>query len=683
MYPLSTGMNAMRTLLFTLYTGFCLTGTAFAEQAAPPIARAAPLTIQQQFDAGTAALDAAEWTKALEVYSKLESQLMSGKPKERSLAIVRLRKGTALFRLRRTDESEASILAAMEKLPADDPSLREDRMKGFHVLGDIAERRYEYGEASTQFRRALALSESTYDKASALNRLIPIEVFLEPERALTDADTLLALIAKEAKVSGEWSGSAHNLRGQVLLNLGRTAEAAREFDTAIKFLGGLRYGKVDLRDTAARSNAAIAAMRLGDKDKALKYLSFAGAAMQSEQGFVLGVNMPPPECGGPNGPKPEDVAVVELQINDDGSVNYARPVFFSGKPSSALEFGRAVSRWSWSPEELKSVKPFFRFQTRIEMRCTTVFSRPGTPELLWPSVQKWIAASSVKSTPKLVPAFAGALSQVRTELAKRETEYGSNSPQLMPILFELQSNSLVELKEKRLASERMLSIARSASAPIPVQGYFELNAAYAIDGSLQLAGDKFERRIELALTSPSIAADPLTQGALSLSLFDAMSTTTRRSKGTALLKALATDKTRVPNDPVRVGALIRLATLEYEAGRVEQARAAFADSGLSAQQCSLVDARQRIKSGNITSSDYPVDAIQSGFSGWTVVEFDISADGSTLNQRPIISFPPFIFGDPTVKQIKQFRYEQAYRPDGGLGCGGQQQRVRYAAHPTG
>jgi outer membrane biosynthesis protein TonB len=160
-----------------------------------------------------------------------------------------------------------------------------------------------------------------------------------------------------------------------------------------------------------------------------------------------------------------------------------------------------------------------------------------------------------------------------------------------------------------------------------------------------------------------------------------MSKTDRRNKGITLLKALSTDTGRVLNDPIRVGALIRLATLENEAGRLAAARAAFADSGLSAQQCALVDARQRIKSGNISDNDYPLEASQSGFSGWTVIEFDISADGSTLNQRALISFPPFIFGDPTIKQIKQFRYEQAYRPEGGLGCGGQQQRVRYRAHP--
>jgi tetratricopeptide (TPR) repeat protein len=489
-------MNAMRTFLLTLCTGFCLTGTALAKQAAPPVTPAAPLTIQQQFDAGTAALDAAEWTKALEVYSKLESQLMAGKPKERSLAIVRLRKGTALFRLRRTDESESAILAAMDKLPADDASLREDRMKGLYALGDIAERRYQYGEAAAQFRKASEVAEQTHDKANALNRLIPTGLFVDPERALADSDALIGLLGREAKVNPEWSGVAHNLRGQVLLNLGRTAEAATEFDRAITLLGGLKYGSVNLHDTAARSNAAIAAMRLGDKDKARKYLSYAGAAMQADQGFVLGINMSPPECGGLNGPKPEDVAVVELQINDDGSINYARPIFFSGKPSTALDFGRAVSLWSWSPQELKSVRPFFRLQTRIEMRCTTVFNRPGTPELLEPSVEKWLAEKLVKSTPKLNPTLAGALSQLRSESTRRETEHGLNSPQLIPVLLDLRSNALVEIKEKRLASERMLAIARNEAAPAAVQGYFELSAAYALDGWTTTVGSKFVRRVE-------------------------------------------------------------------------------------------------------------------------------------------------------------------------------------------
>lgn len=671
----------MRGLVFTLCVGFCFSNTGLAQPVAPAAAPVAPLTIQQQFDAGTAALDATEWAKALEIYSKLESQLVTGKPKERSLAIVRLRKGTALFRLRRTDESETAIVAAMDKLPADDASLREDRMKGFFALGDIAERRYHYSEAAAQFRKASEVAEQTHHKANALNRLIPTGLFIDPERALADADALIALLTKEVKVNAEWSGVAHNLRGQVLLNLGRTAEAATEFDTAIKVLGGLKYGSVNLYDTAARSNAAIAAMRLGDKVKARKYLSFAGAAMQADQGFCLGKRMSPPECGGPNGPKPEDVAVVELQINDDGSVNYARPIFFSGKPSAALDFGCAVSQWSWSPEELKSVKPFFRHQTRIEMRCTTVFNRPGTFELFDPALDKWLAGKAVRSSPKLVSSVAGALSQLRAELVRREAEHGANSPQLIPLLLILRANALVEVKEKRLVSERLLSIARDASAPAPIVAYFELGAAYALEGWTDSTGNKFARRVEAALANSAIAADPLARGALGLSLFDGMSRSDRRSRGSVLLTALSTDKARMPNDPIRVGALIRLATLENDAGRVDAAREAFAESGLSAQQCSLVDARQRFKSGSISDTEYPTEALQSGFSGWTVVEFDIAADGTTLNQRALISFPPFIFGDPTIRQIKSFRYEQAYRPEGGLGCGGQQQRVSYKAHP--
>jgi hypothetical protein len=56
--------------------------------------------------------------------------------------------------------------------------------------------------------------------------------------------------------------------------------------------------------------------------------------------------------------------------------------------------------------------------------------------------------------------------------------------------------------------------------------------------------------------------------------------------------------------------------------------------------------------------------------GWVTTEFDIDAAGRTANQRAIIAYPPFVFEQASVGIVKGARFEQRYRPEGGLGCAG-------------
>jgi outer membrane biosynthesis protein TonB len=128
-------------------------------------------------------------------------------------------------------------------------------------------------------------------------------------------------------------------------------------------------------------------------------------------------------------------------------------------------------------------------------------------------------------------------------------------------------------------------------------------------------------------------------------------------------------------DPIRVGALARLSSLELAAGNVPAAQAAFQATGLTAQQCALIDAGPGMKRSGAQSSDFPREAMQWGFEGWATIEHDVAADGRTLNQRAVIAYPPFVFSEAATGIIKETRYEQSYRPDGSLGCGGKTQRI--------
>jgi hypothetical protein len=654
----------MKTTLVTIVVA-ALAGTSSAQAQAP----VAQPTVQQQFDAGDAALAAKDWAKAAGIYAALETRLASSKS-ERNKAIVALRKALSQSYLDRSPESEATIRGALDRLPAADASLANDRWTAALRLGDLAARRHDYSAANRDYRRALENADSPGAKVVSYDGLISSGLFVDRERALADADAMLALLTAQANVNREWLGMAQMLRGRALLNLGRAAEARDVSAIAIEHLGGLNYGKVNLLDTAARSDAAIAAIRAGDAEAARRMLSFAGAAMQSNQGFELPAAVEAPPCGGEGGPLPDDVAVIELAIADDGTVSFSRPVYFSGKPGAAADFAKAVAKWTWSAEELRKISPFFRYQTRVEMRCTNVFGKPSMESLLRPAADAWLAsrAEALGAAPSGPTAQ---LAWLKDELARREAKYGKMSIHLLPVVAGLAGNFSQSRDDMIGHLRRMARLAQANEAPPGALAFFLIASGYALDNDVRV------RNLRAALSDPSLQNDITTRNAISLALFDAMPRSERRQEGRDLLSRIANDASLPSADPFRVGALVRLANVEASAGAIDSARTFYQQTGLSGQQCALVDARPRQTGGSISSNDYPMEAMRWGFGGWAMMEFDIAADGRPQQVRPLVAFPPFIFGEPTAKQIRGFKYEQSYRPDGGPGCVGQRQRVTY------
>ncbi len=620
----------------------------------------------------------ADWPKVLDIYTKLEAQLVATKPNSPSIPIVRLRKGRALVMTGNTDDGKPALIAALDKLPLGNPSLLEDRMAAVWLIGRLSEAGFDYVDARDRFHKVAAESSGMTDKIGALLAAARVGIFVDTERALVDADAAAALIVANPTADTEFAGLARNLRGRALLNLGRTKEARKDLDAAIKLLGGLKYGKVNMLDVRARSDAAIAALRDNDNEAARKYLAYSGAAQQSASGFNMGKDMRPPACGGENGPRPEEFAVVEFSIRADGSVGGVAPVYYSGQKAAALDFARAVSQWSWNAEELKGVLPFFRNLTRIEMRCTNVFRRPDVVTMLEPSVSAWLEKSGISGMRLDEPSAARRLTALTKELASREAAPGSQPLALLPLLAEIGTNATLPFPKRVEYTERAHRLSRASNAPSTVQAYFAL--LYWITdrmNSNDWLSTKFQKRMKGALTDPTLSSEPEARSALAIALFDSLSPGGRNQNGPAILQPVVDDKALAPNDPYRVGALTRLANVAVAGGRLEEARSYFAQTGVSEQQCSLVDAAPAKTAGTMSDQDYPSEAIAMGFGGWTVIEFDIAADGRTQNQRPVISFPPFVFGPTGAKAISSFRYSQSFRPGGSLGCGGNQQRITF------
>lgn len=125
---------------------------------------------------------------------------------------------------------------------------------------------------------------------------------------------------------------------------------------------------------------------------------------------------------------------------------------------------------------------------------------------------------------------------------------------------------------------------------------------------------------------------------------------------------------------MRVVALVRLASLDQQAGNAAAARTAFEESGLAANQCGLIDSPPRLLSAGGT---FPQEAMTWGFEGWTRTQFDVSANGKVVNMRAILSYPPFVFTKAGVETIAGARYAKTYRPDGSLGCGASIQGIKF------
>jgi hypothetical protein len=374
-----------------------------------------------------------------------------------------------------------------------------------------------------------------------------------------------------------------------------------------------------------------------------------------------------PPCGGDI--RPDDVVVVEFGIGDDGKVTFANPIYASRQGPVAVEFARAVSNWSWRASDVKSIPLFFRAITRIELRCSTSIERPADTTLLVPAFAAWLASQKVS-----VPTEGGRNLAYLRAAVERST--GEKSLQRLAYLFLLAGAPAAEENETRSALEEASAIAENWHAPAAARAMLriQLLALSQKDGKSGIA--HYRAGLREMLAEPDIARDAQAAGVIRL-LLAAPVLGDAPPDAAGLLQQIADDQRLDTHDPLRVGAMVRLASILARQGDIGSARQTYLKTGLNAQQCALVDVQPAMRRAGVGSSDYPVDAMIWGMGGWTQIEFDVQPDGRTINRRAVMSYPPFLFGESTVKAMEATRYTQTYRPDGAIGCSGAKQRFRY------
>ena len=642
----------MRTAILTTITAAMLAPSVQAQQAT---------TVQQDFEAATALGAKGDHAGALAAWERLETRTVA---RRRSHALVLVRKSKTLLAMNRKDESVAAARAGLADLPANDKTLQEDRFTAYFNIARVAQNAIDYAGAATAYAQAEGATDELGFKLAAMVGQADTLTYVAPTEAAKALARAEALAATMKVGKGDLAEIARR-KGLLLMNTGAFEAARQASIQAVTLRGGLTE-KTDLRDVAVRSDAAIASLLVGKTDDARRYMAMTGAGRITKGDFFPGAEMTVPDCGGDAKLKPADMAIVEFSIGDDGTVVQAAPIYAVGGGEAALTFARAARDWSWKPEQVKTMPTFFRYGARVEMRCSTAFQRPSIVDTLRGDLVRWL---DEKGAPSLEPVSEKAVLAIgaqRATLAASEAKAGRDTLALISPIHALIENPIVGNEERTALAARALAIAVANGAPPSVRLGLDLTMRQAAKWDRDM--NRTQQLYERMAGEPVYAGNVRTRSVLRL-----MQADYEKPKGAKpLLDSVANDPALDKQDPLRVGALVRLASLEQTAGDTAAARAAFEKSGLTADQCALLDAPpKQLKFGGV----FPEEALAWGFEGWTSTQFDIGADGKVLNERTVLSYPPFVFTKASASAFATSRFAKSFRPDGGLGCGGTTRRI--------
>ncbi len=622
-------------------------------QAAAPAAVPAQ-TVQAQFDAANTAYAEARCADALKLYDALERRTV-GSRNAVLIGAIAVRKGICLVR---TGDGTAGIAAIRRGLPAlakNPAEFATDLGAGYLALGNAAFDAFEYDAAAAAYRDALALAKGI-DRVLPLMALTRALGFDHDGRALAYAEEARGLVQADPTVSKATVAAVQTRYARVLLNEGRTAEAYTVLKDSLKKQGGLD-SRVNLSEIATRADLAQAALLNGDREQARTYLAYTGAGRLEKAPFAGARQMESAPCGAATGLKPDDMAVVEFTLGDDGFVRNVAPVYTTGNRAVALAFARSVADWSWSPASAMAIPAFWRQSARVELRCSNAAERPSVTAPLDEAVDLWLTAQGAPSPDWADLPAARALPLARAAMTQAQST-GKRADQLRALVWILDSQ-LTDQDDTRSLVAQGLSLAQAMNAPVAVMTRLRLREG--VDREL--------------LERPDIAADPLSAATVRMLLASDVyqrKPADRAEQVTAVLASPLPD-----NHPLKVAALLMRADQSAQRGDVAGAQAAFKRTGLTADQCALIAPTPAVQRQGATSNLYPAEALNMGFEGWAKIEFDIAADGRTLTPRTVAAYPPFVFGDSAQKMIAATRYRSSFRPENDTACTGNAVRIQF------
>ncbi len=639
-----------------------------AQTSVQPSAPTSAPTLQQQFDAASEAGVSGKCDEAIGLFNKLEG-MATVQRNPGVAATIAVRKGRCLIATGQSSEGEAAIRRGLPVLADQEGAAVDDVREGYLSLGHAAMMRLDYDAAAHAMRAALR-NATGMDRVPALLGLSQVLGFDGDGEALRYAAEARAIVAETPNADKLLMAQVQTLHARALLNSGQDAEAYALLRDSLAKQGGLGL-KVGRDDLATRSDLAIAAMLNGKREDARRFLAYTGAGRFQESPFTRARMMRSPLCG-VGGVKPEDVAIVEFAVNEDGSVNQVMPIYTRGNREVALSFARAVLDWSWSPAAAQAIPALFRTMTRVELRCTNADNRPDIYQPLADATDSWLRERRQNATSdwyRMPDARAAGLQRTALDAARQ----AGDRPAVLETLIAIGRNHVISVSESTAALAEATTLAKELNAPATARA---LVAIFNIRAEESRNGPRSEKLRSL-LSQADIAADPLAAATVRLAIVDQIDRTASSPEAAALLDAVIDDAALPAHHPLKVNALLQRADMLAANKDLDAAHALFIRTGLTEEQCAFLGLTPVMRSSGVSSSDYPNAAAAMGFEGWVKAEYDITADGATVAPRVTIAYPPYVFNDAGLSISRGIRYASSYRPSGGLTCSAQTGNIHF------
>lgn len=616
-------------------------------------------TPQALFNAGQAAFDRSDWPTAIANY---RAALATLRPTAPSTAVIHARLASALQQTQQRDAAEAEAKLAIERFAARKITKDDDLSLTYTLLGDLHRGGSDNDLAIAEYQHALTAMVT--DAPAALitprYRLADAAVTADPALSAATLDTILADPVSFSKISKMDQANIYSVRAMAELNRGQAKLASTYVEKALTLVGRTTT-RVNLSQVRIRGDAALIYAKLGNEENVRQYLTYSGAGHLPDGSWLSAAEKNLPVCDGVVGP--QDVAVVEFAIGDNGHVSGAHTVYASRPGPVGAAFAAAVNDWRWQPEALVKLEPFWRASVRVELRCVKRPPAQGLSDPFGDATAAWLTKAGYDP-----------------DIVKRIFDPHATAMAPVPAAF----IALYKADSDRAAAAAATALDAAlvaAQAPVDVRAYALFLTARP---QRTLAGRAYHAALARNLAAARQALGTVagadharawlqTEYGLELEASNALP-----AAKAALQPVVALPTAILPeDDPIRSLAVLHLSLIDKRAGAPALAEQRIAEAGIDAEQCSLLDVRPVARNTDISSSSFPAEAMRWRFEGNVREAFDIAADGRVEDVRTVLSYPPFVFGPATEKAVAQFRYLPPTLGNQALGCVGQTVNVRF------